>query len=162
MVSLYVRNSGGVNIILTTRNSRDKAELWIYHGQDLFNMAMILTGSANQEADENKRGIWYISALGKCRQAVENSLKAVIILNAGAEPPKMRDLNTLASLAGLLSRMSAEQIDLLSDLTPYEEYEMGIGDLDTLKAAGDKDVYDAYFPMIEELLSWISGLVTAG
>jgi len=67
-----------------------------------------------------------------CHMIVEKSLKAVITGRTGEIPPKIHDLQKLASRGGIFDNLSDEQFALMDRLTPlqiearYPEYKARI------------------------------------
>lgn len=61
----------------------------------------------------------YLYVTFMCQQAIEKLLKAIITTISLEPPPKMHNLVRLAEIAGISSKLSQNQVDLLASLTPF-------------------------------------------
>ena len=92
-----------------------------------------------------------------CHQTIEKSLKAVIARDCIDDeiPPKIHDLQKLAAKAGLLTKMSEEQKEVIRKLNPlniearYPEYKNRIA------ANLTDEVCQELLAETEGLLCWI-------
>lgn len=69
------------------------------------------------EAMYKSRRYLYVTFM--CQQAVEKIIKAIITTISSDPPPKIHNLVRLAELAGISSKLTQNQIDLLASLTPF-------------------------------------------
>ncbi len=96
----------------------------------------------------------YLYVAYMCQQAVEKLLKA-IIAQQGKENLPIHNLNRLAEIAGIRNDLSAEQFNLLAELTPYSiearygDYKENLSEILNEKSA--REVYGK----TKEIFEWL-------
>ena len=125
---------------------REQTEVWLeYAKRDL---------SAAEALYAHRR---YAYVLFACQQAIEKTIKAVLVEQTGGLPRKIHDLVTLCREAGIA--LSPEQAELLGELT-YLYIETRYPGMNT-DAAFAMDTEDAehYWSQTKEVCAWLREMI---
>ena len=96
----------------------------------------------------------YLYVAYMCQQAIEKLLKAIIAQH-GKENLPIHNLNRLAELAELRRELTAEQVDLLAELTAYN-IEARYGDYrESLSEVVDPQKANALYAETKGLFQWL-------
>jgi HEPN domain-containing protein len=96
----------------------------------------------------------YLYVAYMCQQAIEKLLKAIIAQH-GKENLPIHNLNRLAELAELRRELTAEQVDLLAELTAYN-IEARYGDYkESLSEVVDFQKAKTLYAQTQDLFQWL-------
>jgi HEPN domain-containing protein len=120
----------------------EKIQQWLRFAESDFDSAGVL-----------HRAGQYPQAIFHLQQAVEKTLKALILKRSGAIPPRIHSLPKLVRHLGL--ELPREQMLLLQDLTRYyagSRYPEGLGESPLEVEAPE---VDRFLSFTEEFISWL-------
>ena len=123
----------------------EKIKYWIRLAQDNLESAKILF-------DHGK----FLDSGFYCHQVIEKSLKAAYWSIKGSEPPFTHNLLKLTELSGLLSKMSEEQTQLISQLMPLNIAGRYPDEKDQMSRDFQKKDISEIISSTEALKKWIS------
>ncbi|MBI5191575.1 MAG: HEPN domain-containing protein [Nitrospirae bacterium] len=95
----------------------------------------------------------YLYVLFMCQQAVEKTLKGLVVQETGTLPPKTHDLERLVLLSGIV--LDDKQIEFLNVLTDYYIATRYPEDIAELSKDVDKNKAHTYLKETEGFLAWL-------
>jgi HEPN domain-containing protein len=95
----------------------------------------------------------YLYVLFMCQQAVEKTLKGLIVQKTGKFPPRTHDLLKLAELANI--EIASPNQELLRELVLYYIETRYPEDISKISSTVDKKIAYNYLKKTKELLKWL-------
>lgn len=99
----------------------------------------------------------YLYVVFCCQQAIEKTLKAIIVKNSGEFPPKIHNLPRLAELAGIV--MEPQYISFIGELSGYYVQTRYPEEIEMLSRDMDMDTAREIVIKTQETMQWLFSLI---
>ena len=99
----------------------------------------------------------YLYVVFCCQQAIEKTLKAIIVKNSGEFPPKIHNLPRLAELAGIV--MEPQYTSFIGELSGYYVQTRYPEEIEMLSRDMDMDTAREIVIKTQEAMQWLFSLI---
>ncbi len=99
----------------------------------------------------------YLYVVFCCQQAIEKTLKAIIVKNSGEFPPKIHNLLRLAELAGIV--MEPQYTSFIGELSGYYVQTRYPEEIEMLSRDMDMDTAREIVIKTQETMQWLFSLI---